>query len=235
MSPGRAARRSGQRRARPPPGGAGRPRRGTGGPGGRRGSGDGPSHSKTRRPTGVENRPRAPRPRAGGRRPPRGGRRPGPRPRPEDVTDRAFTAGDADALRAAVVRMTGVLTETDTDRAAHALNALLAECGARPRLSRHDGHGWHLHIDRGEDAGWADWLLASGALALARLLSEHGRISWGECASPRCTTLFLDNGPGSARRYCSGACASRERVAAHRRRRRSAGAGAAADPDAPTH
>ncbi|MFF7712117.1 CGNR zinc finger domain-containing protein [Streptomyces sp. NPDC007988] len=159
--------------------------------------------------------------------------------RPEDVTDRAFTAGDADALRAAVVRMTGVLTETDTDRAAHALNALLAECGARPRLSRHDGHGWHLHIDRGEDAGWADWLLASGALALARLLSEHGRICWGECASPRCTTLFLDNGPGSARRYCSGACASRERVAAHRRRRRSAGAGAgagaAADPDAPTH
>ncbi|MFG2756094.1 CGNR zinc finger domain-containing protein [Streptomyces wuyuanensis] len=145
--------------------------------------------------------------------------------RPEDVTTRAFTAEDADALRAAVVRMTGVLTETDTDRAARTLNTLLEECGARPRLSRHDGHAWHLHVDRGDDAGWADWLLASGAMALARLLSEHGRITWGECASPRCSTLFLDNGPGSARRYCSGTCASRERVAAHRRRKRSGAAG----------
>lgn len=149
--------------------------------------------------------------------------------RPEDVTARAFTAEDADALRAAVVRMSGVLTDTDTDRAARTLNRLLDECGARPRLSRHDGHAWHLHVDRGDDAGWADWLLASGALALAQLLSEHGRITWGECASPRCSTLFLDNGPGSARRYCSGTCASRERVAAHRRRKRSGSTG----PDAP--
>lgn len=139
---------------------------------------------------------------------------------PADLSGPAFSAADADGLRAAVVRITAVLTETDADRAAHTLNALLAECGARPRLSRHDGHAWHLHIDRGEGAGWADWFLAAGALALAQLLSEHGRISWGECASPRCTALYLGNGPGSARRYCSTTCASRERVAAHRRRRR---------------
>ncbi|WP_214414033.1 CGNR zinc finger domain-containing protein [Sphaerisporangium fuscum] len=140
-----------------------------------------------------------------------------------DLTERAFSQADAEGLRAAIERVTGVLTETDTDRAAEALNALLAECGTRPYLSRHGGHPWHLHADRGEDAGWADWFLASSALALAQIISEHGRVTWGECASPSCSTLYLGTGPGSARRYCSPACASRERVAAHRRRRRGSG------------
>lgn len=135
-----------------------------------------------------------------------------------DLTARAFTAADAEQLREAAARLAGVLTETDPDRAAHALNTLLAECGARPHLSRHDGHFWHLHVDRGDDAGWGDWFLASSALALAQILSEYGRPAWGACAAAGCTTLFLDTGPGSARRYCSGSCASRSRVAAHRRR-----------------
>ncbi|WP_283135732.1 CGNR zinc finger domain-containing protein [Rhizohabitans arisaemae] len=74
-------------------------------------------------------------------------------------------------------------------------------------------------MDRGDDAGWADWFLASGALALARILTEYGRVTWGECASPTCSTLYLGIGPGSARRYCSAACASRARVADHRRRK----------------
>ncbi|MBT2213263.1 CGNR zinc finger domain-containing protein [Actinomadura sp. NEAU-AAG7] len=138
---------------------------------------------------------------------------------PEDVTGAAFTAGDARDLRAAVVRLTGVLTETDPDRAAEAVNDLLTECGARPRLSRHDGHPWHLHVDRGDDASWADWLLASSALALAQLFSEAGRPAWGECAASGCSRVFAGTGTGAARRHCSPACASRERVAAHRRRR----------------
>ncbi|WP_329520914.1 CGNR zinc finger domain-containing protein [Spirillospora sp. NBC_01491] len=137
-----------------------------------------------------------------------------------DVAGEAFTEADAGSLRAALVRLTGVLTETDPDRAAMALNALLAESGARPRLSRHDGHGWHLHVDRGDDAGWADWLLASSALALAQIISETGRPAWGECAATGCARLYLGTGPGTARRFCSSACASRERVAAHRRRKR---------------
>ncbi|MFG2196509.1 CGNR zinc finger domain-containing protein [Streptomyces sp. NPDC048639] len=139
-----------------------------------------------------------------------------------DVTEEGFTEADAVDLRAAAGRLVDVLTETDIDRAARAINALLSECGARPRLSCHDGHAWHLHVDRGEDASWADWFLASGAMALAQLLSELGRIAWGACAAPGCAGLFLDTGPGAVRRYCSPACASRTRVAAHRRRRREA-------------
>ncbi|GAA2042023.1 CGNR zinc finger domain-containing protein [Streptomyces carpaticus] len=139
--------------------------------------------------------------------------------RPADVAPGAFGEADAAELREAVRRVTDeVLTETGTDAAAEALNRLLADCGARPRLSRHDGHAWHLHTDRGDDAGWGDWFLAGTALALAQLLTEHGRIAWGGCAASRCGTLFLGTGPGSPRRYCSPACASRERVAAHRRR-----------------
>ncbi|WP_198540055.1 CGNR zinc finger domain-containing protein [Streptomyces sp. CT34] len=144
---------------------------------------------------------------------------------PDDLTDEAFPPDDADALRAAAARIAHLLAETDVDRAALAINALLAECGARPHLSRHGGHPWHLHVDRGDDASWADWFLASSALALAQVLTEYGRIPWGECAAAGCATLYSGVGPGSARRYCSATCASRERVAAHRRRKRQEAAG----------
>ncbi|MET9960540.1 CGNR zinc finger domain-containing protein [Streptomyces sp. NPDC006326] len=140
--------------------------------------------------------------------------------RPADLTEEEFGEADAAELRSAAARMAALLAETDEDRAAHALNALFAQYATRPRLTRHDGHAWHLHVDRGEGAGWGAWFLASGALALSGLLTEHGRIAWGTCAAEGCGRLFLAAGPGSARRYCSSACATRARVAAHRRRRR---------------
>ncbi len=140
--------------------------------------------------------------------------------RPADLTEEAFSEASAAELRAAARRMGEVLGEGDEDRAAGALNELFAEYGTRPRLTRHDGHPWHLHVDRGEGAGWGEWFLASGALALAQLLTEYGRIAWGACAAAGCGRFFLATGPGSARRYCSGSCATRARVAAPRRRRR---------------
>lgn len=139
---------------------------------------------------------------------------------PCDLTEEAFTEAGAAELRSAARRMGAVLAEADEDRAAEALNALFAQYGTRPRLTRHDGHPWHLHVDRGEQAGWGEWFLASGALALSQLLTECGRIAWGACAAGGCGRFFLGAGPGSARRYCSTACATRARVAAHRRRKR---------------
>jgi predicted RNA-binding Zn ribbon-like protein len=137
----------------------------------------------------------------------------------ESLTGAAFTTDDAARLRAAIERLTAILRESDTDRAATALNDILAECGARPRLSRHDGSAWHLHVDRADDAGWDEWLLASGAHALAQILSEHGRPAWGVCNAPDCSAFYLDIGPGLHRRYCSSTCSSRTRVAAHRQRK----------------
>ncbi|MFI6144194.1 CGNR zinc finger domain-containing protein [Streptomyces sp. NPDC051109] len=145
--------------------------------------------------------------------------------RPAALTERAFTEQGAAELRAAALQMGALLAETDEERAAGALNALFAQYAAPPRLSRHDGHPWHLHVDRGEQAGWGEWFLASGALALSRLLTEYGRIAWGACAAEGCGRFFLGTGPGSARRYCSTSCATRVRVAAHRRRKRAEAAG----------
>jgi predicted RNA-binding Zn ribbon-like protein len=142
---------------------------------------------------------------------------------PENLTGAAFTGHDATRLRAAIERLTAVLRESDADRAATALNDILADCGARPRLSRHDGGTWHLHIDRADDAGWDEWLLASGAHVLAQILSEHGRPAWGVCDAHDCSAFYLDIGPGLKRRYCSSTCSSRARVAAHRQRKAAAG------------
>ncbi|MFF1501367.1 CGNR zinc finger domain-containing protein [Streptomyces sp. NPDC058316] len=157
---------------------------------------------------------------------------------PEDLTEAALTDADLRALRDAAVRMSGILAASDTDRAAVVLNEMLAECATAPRLSRHDGHPWHLHVDH-HDADWADWFLASSALALAQILTEHGRATWGECAASNCHNFYLGTGPGSPRRYCSTTCASRARVAEHRRRKGEArprpdGAGTSPAPSPPT-
>lgn len=140
-----------------------------------------------------------------------------------------FDERDAAAIRPVVSRLAAVLREADTDRAASAINELLATYASRPRLSNHDGHTWHLHVDSHDDAPWAEWLAASSALALAQLLSERGRAAWGQCAAPGCSTLFLDTGPGSPRKYCSPTCATRDRVARHRAKRKSS----RADPAEP--
>lgn len=130
-----------------------------------------------------------------------------------------FAEPAAAAVRTVVAGLATVLRETDADRAASAINEVLATYASRPRLSNHGGHTWHLHVDSHDDAPWAEWLAASSALALAHLLSERGRAAWGECAAPDCSTLFLDTGPGSPRKYCSSTCATRDRVARHRARR----------------
>jgi predicted RNA-binding Zn ribbon-like protein len=130
----------------------------------------------------------------------------------------ALSEPAADRLREAVARLAAVLRETDAERAATALNRILAEVAGPPRLTRHDGTDWHLHVDRAGDAEPDERLLASGAHALALLLSERGRAAWGVCGAHDCTAYYLDAGPGPGRRYCSATCSSRARVAAHRRR-----------------
>ncbi|NLU68355.1 CGNR zinc finger domain-containing protein [Streptomyces sp. HNM0574] len=51
------------------------------------------------------------------------------------------------------------------------------------------------------------------------LLGEHQRPPGGVCASPRCDHVFVALGSALSRRFCSRRCATRERVAAHRRSR----------------
>jgi len=126
---------------------------------------------------------------------------------------------DADLadLRRAARRLREVFAAEDAGAAADRINDLLGEHAHPPRLTAHGGgSGWHLHVDGSDDAPWAEWFLTSSCLALAVLLAERQAPPGGFCASPSCGRPFVNVGRGSARRYCSVTCGTRERVARHR-------------------
>ncbi|KRV48971.1 hypothetical protein AQ490_21855 [Wenjunlia vitaminophila] len=125
---------------------------------------------------------------------------------------------DVAAMRAAAVLLREVFAADHVDRAAEALNRLLLEHTGPLRLTSHGGGTpWHPHLDSDDDAPWSEWFLASSCMALTVLLWEGQRPPGALCASPRCSDVFVTRGGGPARRYCSRRCATRERVAAHRR------------------
>ena len=128
---------------------------------------------------------------------------------------------DVVRMRAAALLLREVFAAGDVDAAAAALNRLLAEQTGPLRLTSHGGGTpWHPHLDSHDDAPWDEWFLTSSCLALTVLLWDHQRPPGGLCASPACRNVYITSGPGPARRFCSRRCATRERVAAHRRGQR---------------
>ncbi|WP_416966619.1 CGNR zinc finger domain-containing protein [Streptomyces sp. 4F14] len=129
---------------------------------------------------------------------------------PEDIT----------GMRDAALRLREVFAAESVDDAAGSLNRLLAgDCGP-VRLTSHGGATpWHLHLDRHDEAPWAEWFLASSCMTLAVLLWDRQLPPGGICASSTCENVFVTSTGGTTRRYCSARCATRERVAAHRRGR----------------
>ncbi|WP_051967237.1 CGNR zinc finger domain-containing protein [Kitasatospora mediocidica] len=141
-----------------------------------------------------------------------------------------LTDDDARQLSEAAGQLIQVLQLHDEDRAAEAINALLARYPAEPRLTRLPGRPWSLHARAPEDADLTHWLLSTAALALGLWLSERGGCAWGRCAAPDCDRFFIDTGRRTPQRYCSPRCATRVRVAAHRTQRSSAGPAVPAGP-----
>jgi predicted RNA-binding Zn ribbon-like protein len=126
-------------------------------------------------------------------------------------------------LRQAALELREVFTAADATAAATVINSLLAGRAHPPRLTDHGGtSGWHLHVDSSDDALWGETILTSSCLALAVLLAERQAPPAGICASPSCARPFVNVGRGAARRYCSAACGTRERVAAYRQARHAA-------------
>ena len=123
---------------------------------------------------------------------------------------------EVDGIVAMCGRLRAVFVAADRDAAAAMLNELLARYAAAPRLVRHEGWDWHVHVDRADDAPWDEWLASSAALALATLLTGSPGLPWGECASAGCRRVYVHDGRGDPRRYCSATCATRERVRRHR-------------------
>jgi hypothetical protein len=128
-----------------------------------------------------------------------------------------ISAADLAGLRRAALQLGEVFAAGDAGTAADRLNGLLASRAHPPRLTSHGGEsGWHLHVDGSDDAPWAEWFLTSSCLALAVLLAERQAPPAGLCAAQSCGRPFVNVGRGAARRYCSAACGTRERVARHR-------------------
>ena len=128
-----------------------------------------------------------------------------------------MSAAQLDSLRQAARELREVFTAADAAAAAETINGLLAGRAHPPRLTTHGGtSGWHLHVDSSDDAPSGEWFLTSSCLALAVLLAERQAPPAGICASPSCGRPFVNVGRGSARRYCSAACGTRERVATYR-------------------
>ncbi|WP_282692379.1 CGNR zinc finger domain-containing protein [Streptomyces sp. CC208A] len=136
-------------------------------------------------------------------------------PAPVDVT-----AEDVAPMRAAAARLREVFAAASADEAAALLNGLLGAHTGPLRLTSHGGTApWHPHADTDDDAPWTAWFLASGCLALTVLLWDRQAPPGRTCASGACGNVFVAHGSGPERRYCSRRCATRERVAAHRRSR----------------
>ncbi|MFH8627453.1 CGNR zinc finger domain-containing protein [Streptomyces vietnamensis] len=137
---------------------------------------------------------------------------------------------EVDEMRVAAALLRQVFAAATADEAAVVLNRLLREHTGPLRLTSHGGTApWHAHIDRDDDAPWAEWLLASSCMALAVLVWDLQRPPGRTCASGGCRNVFVAQGSGPERRYCSRRCATRERVAAHRGRHSAGGSGGAAE------
>lgn len=131
------------------------------------------------------------------------------------------TAPDVERLRVVADRLFTVFATPDAAEAVRVLNALLAEAGTLPQITRHDGRGWHLHFTR-DDGDVISRLAATSAMALAVVLCDHGKGRLGACSARSCRDVYVDASRNRSRRYCSDSCANRSNVAAHRARARAA-------------
>ncbi|HEY8984460.1 MAG TPA: CGNR zinc finger domain-containing protein, partial [Streptomyces sp.] len=137
-----------------------------------------------------------------------------------------LSTADVTGMRDAALKLREVFAAATVDEAADRLNRLLAGACGPVRLTSHGGHTpWHLHLDRHDEAPWAEWFLASSCMTLAVLLWDRQLPPGGVCTSATCENVYVTGTSGTPRRYCSARCATRERVAAHRRAARKPGAG----------
>lgn len=103
------------------------------------------------------------------------------------------------------------------DDAARAVNAMLAEARALPRLVRHDDFDWHLHATDAT-APLAERIRVEVALALVDVIRsrETGRLR--RCSAEDCDGVLLDLSRNGSKRFCSIRCGNRMNMVAFRKR-----------------
>lgn len=132
------------------------------------------------------------------------------------------TRSDHAGVGEVVHRWLTVVDAPDDDARAALLNAHLARVSAFPRLTNHDGEGWHLHY-RDADQSLPHVLEAVISVGTALHLTTRGMHRLGRCAaggspSDPCRNVVVDVTRNGRQRYCSVRCANRDGVRRHRAR-----------------
>ncbi len=112
-----------------------------------------------------------------------------------------------------------VVDAHDVEDRAALLNEQMAAVSAYPRLTDHNGEGWHLHY-RDTDDDLPVVLQSVFAVGTALHLTTRGVARLGRCAATPCTDVIVDVSRNGTQRYCSPRCGSRDAVRRHRARRR---------------
>ncbi|WP_423463858.1 CGNR zinc finger domain-containing protein [Promicromonospora sp. MS192] len=110
-----------------------------------------------------------------------------------------------------------VVDATDPAERAALLNAQMAAVAAYPRLTDHDGEGWHLHY-RDDNQVLSAVLRAVISVGTSLHLVTRGMHRLGRCASAPCANVVVDVTRNGRQRYCSVRCANRAAVRRHRER-----------------
>lgn len=119
--------------------------------------------------------------------------------------------------RDVIDRWLRVVDEPDPATRAALLNLEMAGAAAYPRLTDHDGEGWHLHY-RDTDDSLPRVLAAVISVGTALHLVTRGTHRLGRCAAAPCERVVVDVTRNGRQRYCSVRCANRAAVRRHRAR-----------------
>ena len=111
----------------------------------------------------------------------------------------------------------GGVAATEPDVRAEMLNAQMVDAAAYPRLTNHDGEGWHLHY-RDDVRSLPYVLRAVFAVGTSLHLVTRGMDRLGRCAASPCMNVVVDVTRNGRQRFCSVRCANRAAVRRHRAR-----------------
>lgn len=115
-----------------------------------------------------------------------------------------------------------VVDAPDYETRAELLNAQMAAVTAYPRLTEHNGEGWHLHY-RDENQTLPHVLRAVISVGTALHLTTRGmhrlsRCAAGEAPGDPCSAVVVDVTRNGRQQYCSVRCNNRAAVRRHRER-----------------
>ena len=131
--------------------------------------------------------------------------------------------GDYEAVRTVIDDWLGVVDAPADQERARVLNEQMARAAAYPRLTDHDGLGWHLHYRDEEARSLPAVLLAVISVGTALHLTTRGmsrlrRCAAGDAPGDHCTRVVVDVSRNGRQKYCSVRCANRAAVRRHRAR-----------------